>query len=85
MVLRCRDKHLTRTALAQAGVPQPESVMVSSVVEALSVAAEIGYPVVLKPRAMAASLGVVRVEDAEQLAAYYSFARDTTVPGALAL
>ena len=82
MVLRCRDKYLTRTALAAAGVPQPRSVMVASLAEALSVAADIGYPVVLKPRAMAASLGVVRVDDPEQLSAYYGFARDTTVPGA---
>jgi biotin carboxylase len=82
MVLRCRDKYLTRTALAEAGVPQPRSVMVASLAEALTVAEEIGYPVVLKPRAMAASLGVVRVDDPEQLAAYYGFARDTTVPGA---
>ena len=82
MVLRCRDKHLTRTALAAAGVPQPRSVMVSSLAEALSVAADIGYPVVLKPRAMAASLGVVKVEDPAQLAAYFGFAKDTTVPGA---
>jgi biotin carboxylase len=82
MVLRCRDKYLTRTALAEAGVPQPRSVMVASQAQALSVAAEIGYPVVLKPRALAASLGVVRVDDPEQLSAYYSFARDTTVPGA---
>jgi biotin carboxylase len=82
MVLRCRDKYLTRTALAEAGVPQPRSVMVASLAEALSVAEEIGYPVVLKPRAMAASLGVVRVDDPEQLSAYYGFARDTTVPGA---
>jgi biotin carboxylase len=82
MVLRCRDKHLTRTALAAAGVPQPRSVMVSSLAEALSVAADIGYPVVLKPRAMAASLGVVKVEDPAQLATYFGFAKDTTVPGA---
>jgi biotin carboxylase len=82
MVLRCRDKYLTRTALAAAGVPQPRSVMVSELAEALSVAADIGYPVVLKPRAMAASLGVVRVDSPEQLTAQFEFARDTTVPGA---
>jgi biotin carboxylase len=82
MVLRCRDKYLTRTALAEAGVPQPRSVMVASLAEGLSVAADIGYPVVLKPRAMAASLGVVRVDSPEQLSARYGFARDTTVPGA---
>jgi biotin carboxylase len=82
MVLRCRDKYLTRTALAAAGVPQPRSVMVGSLAEALSTAAEIGYPVVLKPRAMAASLGVVRADDPDQLAGYFAFARDTTVPGA---
>ena len=28
MVLRCRDKHLTRQLLAEAGVPQPRSVLV---------------------------------------------------------
>lgn len=82
MALRCRDKHLTRTALAEAAVPQPRSVMVSSPAQALSAAAEIGYPVVLKPRAMAASLGVVRVDNPEQLAARFDFARDTTMPGA---
>lgn len=82
MVMRCRDKHLTREALAAAGVPQPRSVMVTSVDEALTVAAEIGYPVVLKPRAMAASLGVVRVEGPEELTAQFRFARDTHIPGA---
>ncbi|HEX4728960.1 MAG TPA: ATP-grasp domain-containing protein [Jatrophihabitans sp.] len=82
MVLRCRDKHLTRTALAAAGVPQPRSVMVASPAEALSAAADIGYPVVLKPRAMAASLGVVRADNPEQLSQRFGFARDTTVPGA---
>ncbi|WP_433204370.1 ATP-grasp domain-containing protein [Dactylosporangium sp. CS-047395] len=81
-VAACRDKHLTRTALAAAGVAQPESVLVASVEEALATAERIGYPVVLKPRALAASLGVVRVDTPEQLAANFAFARDTTVPGA---
>jgi biotin carboxylase len=82
MVMRCRDKHLTREALAAAGVPQARSVMVTSPEEALAAAAEIGYPVVLKPRAMAASLGVVKVDQPEELTARFLFARDTTVPGA---
>ncbi len=82
MVLRCRDKYLTRQALGAAGVAQPRSVMVESVDQALLVAAQIGYPVVLKPRALAASLGVVRVDGPTELAAQFSFARDTTVPGA---
>jgi biotin carboxylase len=82
MVLRCRDKHLTRRALAAVGVPQPQSVLVTGADEALAVAKEIGYPVVLKPRALAASLGVIRVDTPDDLAAQFAFARDTTVPGA---
>ncbi|WP_432972599.1 ATP-grasp domain-containing protein [Dactylosporangium sp. CA-233914] len=81
-VAACRDKHLTRTALAAAGVPQPESVLVASVEQALAAAARIGYPVVLKPRALAASLGVVRADAPADVAAHFAFARDTTVPGA---
>jgi biotin carboxylase len=82
MVLRCRDKHLTRQALAAAGVPQPESVLVDGEAEALAVADRIGYPVVLKPRALAASLGVVRVRSADEVRAQFAFTRDTTVPEA---
>ncbi|UAB93535.1 ATP-grasp domain-containing protein [Dactylosporangium vinaceum] len=81
-VAACRDKHLTRAALAAAGVGQPPSVLVTSVAEALGAAEGIGYPVVLKPRALAASLGVVRVDDPDELATRFAFAHDTTVPGA---
>ena len=81
-VMRCRDKHLTRKALADAGVGPVRSVLVSGVEEALAAAERIGYPVVLKPRAMAASLGVVRVDTPAELTARFAFARDTTVPGA---
>lgn len=79
---RCRDKHLTRAALDAAGVPQPRSVLVGTADDAAAAAASIGYPVVLKPRALAASLGVVLVEDETQLRAQFGFARDTTVPEA---
>jgi biotin carboxylase len=82
MVLRCRDKHLTRQALAAAGVPQPQSVLVADEQQALAAAERIGYPVVLKPRALAASLGVVLAADAFDVRRHFAFARDTTVPEA---
>jgi hypothetical protein len=82
MVMRCRDKHLTREALDAAGVPQARSIMTGSVEEALKVAELLGYPVVLKPRAMAASLGVVRVDTPEELTERFPFVIGTTVPGA---
>lgn len=82
MALRCRDKHLTREALAAAGVAQPRSVLVSTLEAAQEAALGIGYPVVLKPRAMAASLGTVLVGSPAELTVRFPFARDTTVPGA---
>ncbi|TCC50046.1 ATP-grasp domain-containing protein [Kribbella capetownensis] len=82
MVNRCRDKHLTRTALAEHGIPQPKSILVATVDEALAVAGDLGYPVILKPRALAASLGVVKVNSPEELGANWAFAHDTTVPEA---
>ncbi|HTZ42491.1 MAG TPA: ATP-grasp domain-containing protein [Jatrophihabitans sp.] len=83
MVLRCRDKHLTRQLMAEAGVPQPRSVLVATADEAAAVAAELGYPVVLKPRGVAASLGVVLAADEAELREHFTFARDTTAPGAV--
>ncbi|TDU86919.1 biotin carboxylase [Kribbella voronezhensis] len=82
MINRCRDKHLTRTALAEHGVPQPVSVLVETVDEAIETADKLGYPVILKPRALAASLGVVKVNSAAELKDNWEFAHDTTVPEA---
>jgi biotin carboxylase len=79
---RCRDKHLTRDALAAAGVPQPRSALVEDVEEALATAERFGYPVVLKPRALAASLGVVLARTPAELTAQFAFAHDTTLPEA---
>jgi biotin carboxylase len=82
-VLRCRDKHLTRIALDAAGVPQPQSVAVRSADEALVAAQKIGYPVVLKPRNLAASFGVTRADSDEDLAAAYAAAGGKTLPEVL--
>ena len=80
MILRLRDKAQTRAALAAAGVPQPRSVPVRTVEDALAAAEVVGYPAVLKPRGLGGSLGVVRVHDDAELRAMFAFTRDTTAP-----
>lgn len=80
VIWRLRDKAQTRAALDAAGVAQPRSVAVSTVAEALAAAAGIGYPVVLKPRGLGASLGVVTVHTAEELRRMFPFTRDTQAP-----
>ena len=81
-VLRCRDKWLTRQALAAAGVPQAVSVAVASRDEAVAAAARIGYPVVLKPRNLAASFGVSRADDEAGVLAAYERAQGVSLPEA---
>ncbi|MFE7525296.1 ATP-grasp domain-containing protein [Kitasatospora sp. NPDC057542] len=66
-IVACRDKAATRSVLTAAGVPQPASHTVSTVAEALAAADRIGYPVIIKPRSMAGSCGVMRVDDPQQL------------------
>ncbi|MGW8357647.1 ATP-grasp domain-containing protein [Streptomyces wedmorensis] len=75
-VRACRDKYLGRQALAAAGVDQPVSHAVASLEEAREVARGTGYPVVLKPRALAASVGVVRADGPEALESAYSEAAE---------
>ncbi|WP_412542465.1 ATP-grasp domain-containing protein [Longispora sp. K20-0274] len=79
--LACRDKNQTRTRLAAAGVPQPASVLVESLEEARAAADQIGYPVIVKPSDLLLSMGVVRVDRAEDLAAGFATAMEVEVPG----
>ena len=78
---RFRAKHQTRTALAAAGVPQASSSLVTSVTEARAAAGRIGYPVIVKPRALGASFGVSGVDGPDQMAAAYRHAREATEDG----
>jgi biotin carboxylase len=78
---RCRDKHLTRQALAADRVPQPASVLVGTVNEALETAARIGYPVIVKPRAQGASYGVSLAHDPSQLPAAFVHAESARQDG----
>jgi biotin carboxylase len=64
-VARTRDKAAMRRALADAGVAQPAFRVAEP--RGLSVgalAAELGFPVVVKPLSMSASRGVIRADDA---------------------
>ena len=44
-----KDKHLANVMLRNAGVPVPRSMVVTTAAEAATAAAQLGYPVVLKP------------------------------------
>lgn len=80
VIRRLRDKGQTRFALNAAGVPQPRSVPVTTLEDAAAAAERVGYPAILKPRALGASLGVVRVDDESQLLDHFAFTRDTSGP-----
>jgi len=77
----CRDKATTRSVLAGAGVPQPASYTVTSAEEALTAAEKIGYPVIVKARAMAASCGVVRADRAEDVTEAFAAADGASFMG----
>lgn len=79
-VWRLRDKGQTRAALDAAGVPQPRSVPVKTLDDALAAGEKVGYPAVLKPRGLGASLGVVKVTGADDLRRMFPFTRDIKAP-----
>ena len=63
----CRDKPAMKQALRDAGVPTALSTAASSATEVRAFAAEVGYPLILKPRAAAGASGTVRVDSAAGL------------------
>lgn len=78
---RCRDKRRTRQTLTAAGIGQPVSIAVSCLEEAERAAGTTGYPLVLKPRGLGASEGVVRVDRATELPGAFAAARSASHPG----
>lgn len=63
----CRDKASTVQCLAKFGLPHARSVWDVGLAEAKAFAAEVGYPVVLKPRRGSASIGLHIIRDKEEL------------------
>ncbi|CAK0857421.1 unnamed protein product [Prorocentrum cordatum] len=57
-----RNKHATRAALKEAGLPTPKNHLIVTEADVAVGAAKVGFPAVLKPVSGAASLGVKKVE-----------------------
>jgi biotin carboxylase len=74
---RCRDKYATRTLLERAGLASVRHRLVTSAQEAVRSAESFGYPVVVKPRALAGSLGVVRADDAAAVRRAFALAESS--------
>jgi biotin carboxylase len=70
----CRDKHAMRRRLAEAGIPSARSMMADSLAQARLAAEMIGYPVVLKPRNLGGSIGVVRAEGPADVERFFAVA-----------
>lgn len=80
-VLACRDKAAARALFDRHQVPSAISRSVRTLQEAQAAAEEIGFPVVVKPAAHAASVGVVRADDADQLTTAYGQAAEAAAHG----
>jgi len=78
----CRDKGRTRRILTAAGLRQPGFAFATSVAEAAEIAGQWGYPVVLKPRGLAGSIGVIMASDAGELRDAFAAASDAARQGA---
>lgn len=77
----CRDKYNCRTRLSAAGLPQPGFAMTANLDDARAAAARIGYPVVVKPRALGASMGVVLAATEADLNRAFQVASDASLVG----
>ena len=85
-----RDKHLMRRCWTRAGLGSAASHLVTDIGEARAAAEAVGFPVVLKPRALAGSVGVTLAHDRQELERAFSVAvraeldrYETAVRGAL--
>ncbi len=63
----CRDKPSMKEALRRAGVPTAASTAAHTADEVVAFANEIGFPLILKPRAGAGAQGTIRVDSMDEL------------------
>ncbi len=81
-VRNCRDKAVSRDVLRAAGLRQPRSRYCAVASDALAFAREVGYPVIVKPRGMGASIGVARVDGDRDLPLRFEEAAHASLQGA---
>ncbi|MFE0698986.1 ATP-grasp domain-containing protein [Streptomyces sp. NPDC058872] len=74
----CRDKLSTRT-LQSTGLVR--FARVDTEEQALEAARDFGYPVVIKPRSLAGSVGVAQANDREELARHFAMTVTSSFPG----
>lgn len=70
----CRDKATSRRRFAEEQVPSATSTRVGTLAQAAAAARRTGFPVVLKPSSHAASIGVIRIDNPQELPAAWEFA-----------
>jgi carbamoylphosphate synthase large subunit len=76
----CRDKFAAREAFQRAHVPSARYQLAGDADEAHRAATEIGYPLVVKPRALSASFGVSLVRHSAELETAFNCARSKSLP-----
>ena len=72
------DRDRFRVAIRKMGIPQPESGMASSPEEALKIAAQIGYPLMVRPSYVLGGRAMEVVHDEEMLRHYVAVAVEVT-------
>ncbi|MEU9332323.1 ATP-grasp domain-containing protein [Streptomyces sp. NPDC048290] len=77
----CRDKMTTRRLLTAAGIAQPGFTTARTAREAHEAARKLGYPVVVKPRTLGASYGVVAVHRPEEMTGAFTVSTSAGYPG----
>lgn len=71
-----RDKHQSREAFLAAGLPTPKFFLIRDLDHCEGAAKHVGFPAVIKPISGAASIGVVRVDNPEDLVQRVKDVRD---------
>ncbi|WP_244826484.1 acetyl-CoA carboxylase biotin carboxylase subunit family protein [Caballeronia sp. TF1N1] len=71
-VNKCRDKYLMKQVLAEAGLPVPRFGAFATLDELKQLTRDIGLPVVIKPRELAGSVGVIKVTSYDAIESAFS-------------